>query len=215
MFCNELCGRVLPIRFPHSRHQQLCASGSVALQCHRVAVCRWETPYITTLIRWPLSNQSSHLKIDSNQLKCLPAKQSCPRCPSLLGGRSDLNPGSGPDGGLSSCELLLCLKGCSCVSPAWCATKGRLDKQALTLIRKSTTIAGFNCERPDPYNRIPGPWTKLSQPQSITQKGVHTDLLTAREREHWFFAALWPFLAAAFTTQQREHPFVRYFGALP
>ena len=27
---------------------------------------------------------------------------------------------------------------------------------------------------------------KVSQPQSIIQKGVHTHLLTAREREHWF-----------------------------
>ena len=26
----------------------------------------------------------------------------------------------------------------------------------------------------------------VSQPQSITQKGVHTDPLTTREREHWF-----------------------------
>ena len=29
----------------------------------------------------------------------------------------------------------------------------------------------------------------LSQPQSITQKGVHAHPLTARECEHWFFAA--------------------------
>ena len=27
---------------------------------------------------------------------------------------------------------------------------------------------------------------QVSQPQSITQKGVHTDLLRAREREQWF-----------------------------
>ena len=27
----------------------------------------------------------------------------------------------------------------------------------------------------------------FSQPQSITQKGVHARLLTALEREHWFF----------------------------
>ena len=32
--------------------------------------------------------------------------------------------------------------------------------------------------------------TKYSQPQSITQKGVHARLLTAREREHWFLQHL-------------------------
>ena len=57
---------------------------------------------------------------------------------------------------------------------------------------------------------------KVSQPQSITQKGVHTHPWTARERECWFFAALGPLLAANFGGRQsREHPFVRYFGALP
>ena len=46
---------------------------------------------------------------------------------------------------------------------------------------------------------------KFSQPQSITQKGVHARPLTAREREHWFLQHLSHFLAAIF---------VRYFGAL-
>ena len=36
----------------------------------------------------------------------------------------------------------------------------------------------------------------ISQPQSITQKGVHAHLLTAREREHWFLQRLSHFRAA-------------------
>ena len=55
----------------------------------------------------------------------------------------------------------------------------------------------------------------ISQRQSITQKGVHAHPLTAREREHWFLQHLSDFLAANFGRQWREHPFVRYFGALP
>ena len=38
----------------------------------------------------------------------------------------------------------------------------------------------------------------ISQPQSIAQKGVQTNRLTAREREHWVFTACWPCLAAVF-----------------
>ena len=38
--------------------------------------------------------------------------------------------------------------------------------------------------------------TPNSQPQSITQKGVHTHPLTAREREHWFLQHLSHVLAA-------------------
>ena len=38
-----------------------------------------------------------------------------------------------------------------------------------------------------------GPLTIVSQPQSITQKGVHAHPLTARERELWVFAAFEPF----------------------
>ena len=57
--------------------------------------------------------------------------------------------------------------------------------------------------------------TQLSQPQSITQKGVHAHPLTAREREHWFLQHLSHFIAVNFGRQSCEHPFVRYFGALP
>ena len=42
---------------------------------------------------------------------------------------------------------------------------------------------------------------KLSQPQSITENGVHTDLLTAWEREHWFLQHFQPFLAAGLGPQ--------------
>ena len=41
----------------------------------------------------------------------------------------------------------------------------------------------------------------LSQPQFITQKGVHAHPLTAREREHWFLQHLSHFLAANFGRQ--------------
>ena len=55
----------------------------------------------------------------------------------------------------------------------------------------------------------------ISQRQSITQKGVHAHPLTAREREHWFLQHVSHFIPLNFGRQQREHPFVRYFGALP
>ena len=48
---------------------------------------------------------------------------------------------------------------------------------------------------------------KLSQPQSITQKGVHTHLLTAREREHWFLQHLSHFLAVNFRASIARTPF--------
>ena len=41
----------------------------------------------------------------------------------------------------------------------------------------------------------------FSQPQSITQKGVHAHLVTAQEREHWFLQHLSHFLAANFGRQ--------------
>ena len=41
----------------------------------------------------------------------------------------------------------------------------------------------------------------VSQPQSITQKGVHAHPLTAREREHWFLQPLSHSLAANFGRQ--------------
>ena len=47
---------------------------------------------------------------------------------------------------------------------------------------------------------LPG-CSKISRPQSITQKGVHTHPLTAREREHWFLQHLSHFLAANFGRQ--------------
>ena len=50
-------------------------------------------------------------------------------------------------------------------------------------------------------------WVCFSQPQSITQKGVHARLLTAREREHWFLQHLSHLPATNFGRQQREHPF--------
>ena len=34
------------------------------------------------------------------------------------------------------------------------------------------------------------PPKNVNQPQSITQKGVHAHLLTAREREHWVFGSI-------------------------
>ena len=43
--------------------------------------------------------------------------------------------------------------------------------------------------------------TKISEPQSITQKGVHAHPLTAREREHWFLQHSSHFLAANFGRQ--------------
>ena len=55
----------------------------------------------------------------------------------------------------------------------------------------------------------------FSQHQSITQKGVHAHPLTAWEREHWFPQHLSHFPTANFGRQKREHPFVRYLGALP
>ena len=42
---------------------------------------------------------------------------------------------------------------------------------------------------------------KISQPQSITQKGVHACPLTAREREHWFSQHLSHFPATNFGRQ--------------
>ena len=50
--------------------------------------------------------------------------------------------------------------------------------------------------------------TPLSQPQSdITQKrGVHTDLLTGREREHWILQHFRHFELQIFVPQWREHP---------
>ena len=41
----------------------------------------------------------------------------------------------------------------------------------------------------------------MSQTQSITQKGVHAPLLTARERLHWFLQHFSHFLAANFGRQ--------------
>ena len=41
----------------------------------------------------------------------------------------------------------------------------------------------------------------VSQRQSITQKGVHTRALTAREREHWFLQHLSHFIAVNFGRQ--------------
>ena len=47
----------------------------------------------------------------------------------------------------------------------------------------------------------------LSQPQSITQKGVHAHPLTAREREHWFFAAFERFSSYEFRGSIARTPF--------
>ena len=47
----------------------------------------------------------------------------------------------------------------------------------------------------------------ISQPQSITQKGVHARPLTAREREHWFFAAFEPFSSHEFRALIARTPF--------
>ena len=49
----------------------------------------------------------------------------------------------------------------------------------------------------------------FSQPQSITQKGVHAHLATAREREHWFktFVAFEPLLGAEFRASIARTPF--------
>ena len=41
----------------------------------------------------------------------------------------------------------------------------------------------------------------FSKPQSITQEGVHTHPLTAREREHWFLHHLSHFIAVNFGGQ--------------
>ena len=64
-----------------------------------------------------------------------------------------------------------------------------------------------------PENYLPrqiSPWLHqkiLSQPQSITQKGVHARPLTAREREHWFFAAFQPFSGGDFRASIARTPF--------
>ena len=46
--------------------------------------------------------------------------------------------------------------------------------------RTSTTLRDFRKLRSEKL------WAEFSFPKSITQKGVHTHRLTAREREHWF-----------------------------
>ena len=43
--------------------------------------------------------------------------------------------------------------------------------------------------------------TRISERQSITQKGVHTHPLTAREREHWVLQHLSHFIAVNFGRQ--------------
>ena len=48
---------------------------------------------------------------------------------------------------------------------------------------------------------------KVSQRQSIAQKRVHAHPLTAREREHWFFAAFEPFHICDFRVSIVRTPF--------
>ena len=53
-------------------------------------------------------------------------------------------------------------------------------------------------------------WQICSQPESITQKGVHIDPLTAREREHWILQHL-----SHCELGFREHSLGRCLGVLP
>ena len=56
------------------------------------------------------------------------------------------------------------------------------------------------------------------RPQSITPKGVHTDLVTARECKHWFCSTLVISSSLQFATSRtRTRPFAQYLylGALP
>ena len=68
---------------------------------------------------------------------------------------------------------LVCEKRPAWHSPATVQQESQLDPQPRY----------FEKYRVTPPMSIPTPF---SQPQSITQNGVHIDLLTAREREHWF-----------------------------
>ena len=45
-------------------------------------------------------------------------------------------------------------------------------------------------QRPNKEKKMQEDQGRISQHQSITQKGVHTQPLTAREREHWFLQHL-------------------------
>ena len=56
----------------------------------------------------------------------------------------------------------------------------------------------------------------FSQPYSNPQNGVHTDLMTAQERGHWFFAALLAISSCGFSLLNSANTlFLRRLGALP
>ena len=96
-------------------------------------------------------------------------------------------------------------------TPSFCGISGDLAQST----RKSLAIAIllFWCAKLK--SEIGMNLGHFSQRQSITQRGVRAHPFTARERANTgFLQHLSHLLAANFGRQQREHPFVRYCGAL-